>query len=158
MIYLDCDDVLADFNEFARAMFGMTPRDAEATHGSDYVWQRIFDYGTFYLDLPVLPEGRLVYESVKHLSPTILTGVHSGSHYDEDCRQKVAWAELYFPGVPVITCESKNKCHYAKPGDFLVDDYLKYRHLWEQVGGIFVHFQNNAYLTIEELRQHGLEL
>jgi hypothetical protein len=34
MIYLDCDDVLADFNEFARAMFGMTPRDAEATHGT----------------------------------------------------------------------------------------------------------------------------
>ena len=25
------------------------------------------------------------------------------------------------------------------PGDVLVDDYLRYRELWEKAGGIFIH-------------------
>jgi len=26
-----------------------------------------------------------------------------------------------------------------KPGDIIIDDYLKYRHLWVEAGGIFIH-------------------
>ena len=26
-----------------------------------------------------------------------------------------------------------------KPGDILIDDYLTYRHLWEEHGGTFIH-------------------
>lgn len=37
-------------------------------------------------------------------------------------------------------CLSKQKClHMMNPGDVLVDDYLRYRELWEKAGGIFIH-------------------
>ncbi len=26
-----------------------------------------------------------------------------------------------------------------RPGDVLVDDFLKYKHLWEEAGGVFIH-------------------
>jgi hypothetical protein len=41
------------------------------------------------------------------------------------------------------------------PGDILVDDYLKYRHLWEEAGGVFVH-HTSARHTIRQLAELGL--
>ena len=50
---------------------------------------------------------------------------------------------MNFPGIPIIHCLSEDKCKYiAHPGDVLVDDRPKYRHLWEDAGGVFVHYQN----------------
>ena len=45
---------------------------------------------------------------------------------------------------------ARNKRDHAQPGDVLVDDTLKHRHLWEEVGGVFIH-HTSAASTIEEL-------
>ena len=37
-------------------------------------------------------------------------------------------------------------------GDVLIDDRAKYRHLWEEAGGIFIH-HTSASSSIEALRQ-----
>jgi hypothetical protein len=41
------------------------------------------------------------------------------------------------------------------PGDVLVDDLLKYRHLWEEAGGVFVHHRT-ARDTLGKLSALGL--
>ncbi|HVC48505.1 MAG TPA: hypothetical protein VND90_14795 [Terracidiphilus sp.] len=135
-IFLDCDGVLADFDTTARQLFGQDSREAEAALGSDLFWNRISGCGDFYRNLPLIADARDLYKAVAHLNPIILTGCPEGGWSEP---QKVAWAEHHFPSVKMITCRSKDKyLHITKPGDVLVDDYLRYRELWEAAGGIFV--------------------
>ena len=70
--------------------------------------------------------------------------------------QKIDWAAKHFPGVEMITCLSRDKyLHMKRPGDVLVDDYLRYRDLWEKAGGIFVHHISAAE-SIRQLANLGL--
>jgi hypothetical protein len=71
----------------------------------------------------------------------ILTGLPRGKWAEP---QKRAWAERWFPGVPVITTSAALKREHCHPGDALVDDRDKYRHLWEEAGGIFIHHRSAA--------------
>ncbi len=153
-LFLDCDDVLAGFGVYGREIFGMTPRRALEELGKDRFWEIIKDHGSFFSSLPVLDGGRKLYEAVKHLNPIILTGA------DDDIRewaepQKRIWSGMNFPGVKLICCASKNKRLYMKPGDVLIDDWPKYRHLWEEAGGIFVLHRNE---TPEESIEQVLNL
>jgi hypothetical protein len=55
----------------------------------------------------------------------------------------------------MITCMAREKRMHMKPGDVLVDDFLKYKEPWEDTGGIFIH-HTSAHSTIIELRRIGL--
>lgn len=135
-IFLDCDGVLADFDAEARKLFGMHPRHAEEVLGTTEFWRRIHWSGDFYRRLPLMADALDLYRSVAHLKPIILTGCPHGQWSQP---QKRAWAAEHFPGVPIITCASREKFqHIAHPGDVLVDDYLRYKELWEKAGGVFV--------------------
>lgn len=137
-VFLDCDGVLADFDTYAGAYFGMPPRAYEAQRGAKQFWAELEAKGDFYRNLPVMPDARELYEGVRHLDPTILTGCPRGNWAEA---QKVAWAEEHFPGVPIITCRSADKRVHAKPGDVLIDDWPQHRHRWIEMGGVFIsHF------------------
>lgn len=154
-LFLDCDGVLADFDRAATQIFGMGPREAEDRFGTEEFWRRIQKSGRFYRDLPLLPDALELYRAVEHLNPIILTGCPRGGWSEP---QKVGWARQHFPGVHVITCASRDKfLHMKHKSDVLVDDYLKYRKLWEQAGGTFVHHVN-THQTIERLRELGFEI
>ena len=136
-LFLDCDGVLADFDTAAELLFGQNSREAEAKLGTEEFWNRIRAMEDFYGRLPLLADARRLFEAVAHLHPIILTGCPHGGWAEP---QKAAWAARHFPGVRIITCRSKDKRDSLKNrGDILVDDYLKYRHLWEEAGGVFVH-------------------
>ena len=45
---------------------------------------------------------------------------------------------------------ARDKRDHAREGDVLVDDQLRHRHLWEEVGGLFIHHRN-ARRTLSEL-------
>lgn len=47
---------------------------------------------------------------------------------------------------------SQNKRDHMRPGDILIDDYLKYRQLWIDAGGRFIHFRN-ADQALQELNE-----
>lgn len=70
----------------------------------------------------------------------------------------MAWAAQHFPNAEIITCRSKDKSRYIKSsGDLLVDDYQKYRELWEKAGGIFVpHI--SAQDSINQLAALGVDV
>lgn len=152
-LFLDLDGVLADFDTAAQRLFGMSPHKAEESLGAREFWRRIVHVGKFYRDLPLMPDARQLYDAVAHLHPIILTGVPVGG-WAED--QKVNWVAEHFPGVKIITCRAREKfVHLRHHGDILVDDTLKYRHLWEEAGGVFVHHVSAAE-TLRKLLDLGV--
>jgi hypothetical protein len=138
-LFLDCDGVLADFDAGATALLGASPRAFEARHGRGEFWKRLARAPNFYGDLEEMADARELFEAVKHLCPTILTGLPLGKWA---APQKERWAAEHFPGVPIITTMAREKHLHMQPGDVLVDDRENHRHLWEDAGGVFVHHRN----------------
>ena len=140
-LFLDADGVLADFDQGARELLGMRPKEFIATHGRGKFWKRLANARSFYGSLPEMTDARLLFDAVKHLKPTILTGLPLG---EWAAPQKVKWAAEHFPGVPIITCMARDKHKHMKPGDVLVDDREKHRAAYEEAGVVFVHHMNAA--------------
>ena len=150
-IYLDCDGVLADFDRGAEAILGLAPHAFERAHGAGEFWRRLARAPDFFANLEPLPDAMELYEAVRHRRPVILTGLPRGNWA---AAQKRRWAHRHFPGVPVITTMAALKREHCLPGDALVDDREKYRHLWEAEGGVFIHHKDAAG-SIRELREKG---
>jgi hypothetical protein len=140
-LYLDCDGVLADFDKGATAVLGLHPRAFEKRHGIGRFWQKLAMAPDFYFGLPLKDDAMELFEAVRHLDPVILTGLPRGNWAAD---QKVRWAAQYFPGTRITTTMARDKRDHAKKGDVLVDDQLKHRHLWEEVGGVFIHHKSAA--------------
>ena len=138
-LFLDADGVLADFDEGARRLLGMHPRAFEARHGRGAFWKRLAQAKDFYGSLPKMADADVLFDAVKHLKPTILTGLPLGNWA---APQKVKWAAEHFPGVPIITCMARDKHKHMKPGDVLVDDRENHRAAYEAAGVVFVHHKN----------------
>jgi 5' nucleotidase, deoxy (Pyrimidine), cytosolic type C protein (NT5C) len=138
-LFLDCDGVLADFDAGARDLLGATPAHFEARHGRGEFWKRLARHGNFYGELKEMPDARILFDAVKHLKPTILTGLPLGTWA---APQKERWAARHFPGVPIITTMARQKHLHMGRGDILVDDRENHRKLWEDAGGTFIHHRN----------------
>jgi hypothetical protein len=135
-LFLDLDGVLADFDAHYVALFGYKlPRHICDPPG---MWDKIRSRPEFYAELPPMPDAVTLWNAVEHLNPIILTGVP----YDEvpwAAEQKTYWVEKYFGrSTQIICCKSSEKRLHGKPGDILVDDWDRYRHLWLEMGGIFI--------------------
>ena len=150
-IFLDCDGVLADFDAGAAAILGLSSAAFEKRHGPREFWKRLAAAPDFFGDLPVMADARELYDAVRRHDPIILTGMPRGTWAEP---QKRRWAERHFPGVPVITTMAALKHEHRHPGDVLIDDRDKHRHLWEREGGVFIHHKS-ARSSIEELRAKG---
>jgi hypothetical protein len=150
-VYLDCDGVLADFDRGAEKILGAPPHVFEKRHGAGEFWKRLARAPDFFDSLEPMADAMVLYEAVRHLDPIILTGLPRGKWAEP---QKRRWAERHFPGVPVITTMAALKHEHRHPGDALVDDRDKHRHLWENEGGIFIHHKSAAD-SIAQLKAHG---
>lgn len=154
-LFIDCDGVLADFDAYATGLLGMPPRMFEARFGTGRFWNRIAGHEDFFYKLPLMPDARDLWSAVAHLHPVILTGLPRG---DWAAPQKMRWAATHFPEARMITTMARTKCHHMEnPGDVLVDDLPKYRALWEEAGGVFVHHRSAAE-TLEKLDALGFDL
>ena len=149
-VFLDCDGVLADFDQAAAEVFGMPPREFERRFGLKRFWSRLASTPDFFNSLDLLPDAMELYEAVRSLNPVILTGLPRGDWAEP---QKRRWAARHFPGVEVITTSAALKREHCRPGDALIDDRDKYRSLWEKAGGLFIHHRS-ASASINQLREH----
>ena len=138
-LFLDADGVLADFDHGAQNLLGMSPKAFIARHGRGEFWKRLARERNFYGSLPEMPDARQMFDAVKHLQPTILTGLPLGRWA---APQKVEWAAEHFPGVPIITCMAVDKHRHMHAGDVLVDDREKHRAAYEAAGVVFIHHKN----------------
>ncbi len=137
-LFVDLDGVLADFDVHFERLFGVRPN--QDTYDPPEMWDLIRANGTFYRDLPLMPDARVLWQAVNWMyhRPTVLTGIPYS--IPGVAEQKMLWvAEHLGPEVKVITCGSRLKCRYGEPGDILIDDRLKYAHYWTDMGGVFIH-------------------
>src|SRR4029079_12906763 len=146
-LFLDADGVLADFDLGARRLLRLRASGFIAKHGRGTFWKRLARARNFYGSLPEMLDARLLFDAVKHLQPTILTGLPMGNWA---AAQKVEWAAEHFPGVPIITCMARDKHKHMHPADVLVDDREKHRAAYRAAGVIFLHHKN-AKDTIRQL-------
>lgn len=135
-LFLDLDGVFADFDGFIQKEFGIE-NNRENDERPDF-WDIVRGYpGRLYFDMEPFPRASELFESLRQFAPIILTGCPwSISTAAGDKRE---WVKKFIdPDVGVVCCKSRNKRLYAKPGDILLDDWNKYRDLWEGAGGRFI--------------------
>lgn len=147
MIWLDLDGVMADFDTHYENHFGIRPTRWPAKDGVD--WAKVRTVPDFFRTLPLMPGARDLFRVADELGHGVafLTGCPKELNASDN--QKRDWTGEKFPDTVTVCCRSRDKCLHGKPGDVLVDDYLKYRHLWVGMGGIFIHHTSAA----ESIRQ-----
>jgi hypothetical protein len=156
MLFVDLDGVLADFNAAYLAVAGeQADWTLEWGPARAANWEPINRTKMFYANLPLMPDALELWGYVARHEPIILTGIPSAGYGGVDM-QKRAWVATHLgEGVGVITCPSKDKSLYCTPGDILIDDWGKYRHLWVGKGGVWITHRSAAE-TIQELQRMGL--
>lgn len=149
-LFCDLDGVLADFDGFIERELGIV--NNRENEDPDF-WDKARAYpGRLYYDMAPLRGASELWRGLKPFKPIILTGCPwSISTAADDKRQWVV--EHIDPDVLVIPCKSRNKRKWARPGDILIDDWTKWRHLWEDMGGVFIHYVNNNEKTLEEVKK-----
>ncbi|MFW6368323.1 MAG: hypothetical protein ACOCZ9_01175 [Spirochaetota bacterium] len=154
-LFVDLDGVLCDFDRAVSALFGRPPKDLQPRE----MWSRLAHTPGFYTNLPWMPDGHELWNFVRPLQPTILTGLPRGTWAEP---QKREWCRRELgENVPVITCMAREKTEKAKaavhPGQrmILIDDRESNGERWEAEGGIFI-LHESASKSIQALRALGL--
>lgn len=137
-LFLDLDGVLVNFNEGVEKVTGKHPSHLT----SKMMWSSLARTPRFFERLGWMPDGLMLWEATRHLSPHILTGLPHGPWAEP---QKRAWcARELGPEIPVSTCLSRDKAMIArgltapKQIPLLVDDRTTYQDLWEAMGGVYI--------------------
>lgn len=148
-LFLDSDGVMYDFDERAYQLLGMNPRRYEKEFGAGAFWKVLKADEEFFKHLNLRYDAMELFNRVRHLDPIILTGIPI--NWDSASDQKRAAFNRDFGEVKVITCPSKDKCLYMKPGDIIIDDWPKHKQKWIEKGGIWIdHF--SAEYSIDALK------
>ena len=134
-LFVDMDGVLADFDTHYKTHFGVV-LDRNGPEPKD-LWANIKTRPAWYDELPVLPGAVEFFDKLRPYKPTVLSGI--STKVPGCALHKRAWLDRVLgPDVPLITCKSKDKRLHGSPGDILIDDWKKYRSLWETMGGTFI--------------------
>ena len=139
IIYLDMDDVLADFYKAAR-----DPQTFKV------VEERMFDKN-FFLNLEPIPGAKSAVFSLAKMGFDLWILSQPFSLLPESYSEKVEWVQRHFPQLTnkIILTQDKG----LNLGHFLIDDNLKkWKEKFEQNGGKFVHFPYGGY----NLELHGV--
>jgi 5'(3')-deoxyribonucleotidase len=140
-IYLDMDDVVADWMPAARAIVNRNWEYGERIPDSD--WGKVKAKQRFYRDLPIKPgahelvtycQDLLSKGKIKDLN--FLTALPHDYSVPFASYDKVLWAFERFPGIPVLFGPfSHDKWRHCKPGDILIDDRTSNCEEWIEAGG-----------------------
>ncbi len=132
-LFVDMDGVLADFDRGYHDRFGIL-----ADKTIDNVdWELVRTTPGFYRDLSPMPDFDVLWRGIDHFNPIVLTGVPWS--VPEALDNKRAWVIKNIGlHVRVIGCKSSEKSLHARPGDILIDDWDKYRHVWTAMGGHWI--------------------
>lgn len=151
-VFVDMDGVLADFDAHHETVFGFRP----CRMADNVDWAAVSAVDGFYSAIPPMADMSELWGYVSGLTPKpiVLTGIPRTVTIAAD--NKRAWVVKHLgPLVEVRCCPSKEKSLHASPGDVLIDDWEKYRALWEGRGGVWIT-HTSARRTIELLKEIGV--
>jgi len=145
IIYLDMDDVVADWRSAAEDFLQLKfPNGDQWARIPDEKWAELKRNSRFYRDLPLKAGAD---ELVEYCRTAVLKGQASEIRFlsalphNNDMGwavwDKVQWAQHYYPGIPVfIGPYSHDKWMHCQPGDILIDDRTSNCMEWEKAGGL----------------------
>jgi hypothetical protein len=147
-VYCDLDGVLVDFEGGFLRNFGF----AHDTVSESEMWRYITSHKRHWHDLPMMHDAEELWDFIKPLKPTILTGCPRSGYEAADQGKREWCANMLGADVPVITCLSKNKPQHmsSKPLNILIDDLEKNKKRWVEAGGVPV-LHTSAAESIKEL-------
>jgi hypothetical protein len=176
-LFCDLDGVLCDFDGGVKKICGGKAPDALPI---GRMWAAVARTDRFFERLDWTSDGRELWEAIRHLNPSILTGVPSSKRPALSGAEKAKWCGREFqcqvnhvnmatksrrhvvvsgkkkPGaINVISCWSSNKHLECTKGSILIDDRRKLEAAWEGAGGTFVHHVNTE-ATLHQLRKLGV--
>lgn len=164
-VNLDVDGVIGAFDDHCEDRFGRAPHKGlthtcdltgQVTKGDTALWKHVASDPGFWLDMPLLPGAHELVELCQPYGVRFLTGCPK-SDYDRADREKKVKLGKTFPGIPVITCLSRDKAlHMQEAGDVLVDDFFKNTKRWEEAGGRAVRYRSFEQ-SFEEVRMALIE-
>ncbi len=140
-IYLDMDDVVADWMPAARAIVNRNWNYGERIPDSD--WNKVKAKERFYRHLS-LKEGAedlvnwcRIYHAKTKCGLFFLTALPHDNSMPWAAQDKVWWANENFPGIPVFFGPySYDKWRHCKsPEDILIDDRTSNCEEWIRAGG-----------------------
>ncbi|HVC51283.1 MAG TPA: hypothetical protein VND87_04605 [Stellaceae bacterium] len=149
-LFVDMDGVLADFDRHHEAVFGQVSDKI----ADNVDWAAIRAARDFYLGIPPMADMEALWARIERYKPIVLTGVPASVPEAPD--NKRGWVLRHLgPQVEVRCVRSREKSHHAAPGDILIDDWEKYRHLWIAAGGIWITHRSAA-ATAAALDEMGI--
>jgi hypothetical protein len=147
-IFVDQDQVLADFNKHFESFGHGGPEEFEAKHGEQAFWNFLKNSDPhFFLNLEWMPDGRELWNALKKYNPTILTKPALIPHCKED---KLKWVKKEIGNASVIVATKKEQ--YAAPNAILIDDLKTNIKKWEVAGGIGI-LHTDARSTLNKLKK-----
>lgn len=141
-IYLDMDDVVADWMPAARAIVARNWEYGERIPDSD--WAKVKAKQRFYRDLPIKPGAHDLVNYCKQLLADgriegleFLTALPHDYSVPLASYDKVLWATERFPNIPVrFGPYSYDKWRHCTKGDILIDDRASNCVEWRNAGGL----------------------
>ena len=139
-IYLDMDDVVADWMGYARAYLKRNWNEGEML--PDTEWRRLKDDQRMYSKLPIkegayeLVDWVTQYATKNDCGLYFLSAIPHGNDMPWSITDKVHWANRYFPNIPVFLGPySHDKWVRCQPGDILIDDRRSNCDEWTRAQG-----------------------
>lgn len=140
-IYLDMDDVVADWTGYANTFFDTPGREA-SHYLPDNEWLKLKTQQRMYAELPLkagahdLVNMCYSYCAEHKTRLAFLTALPHDDSFPYAAFDKVHWADQHFGIIPVFFGPyAKDKRHFAKPGDILIDDRRSNCDEWAEAGG-----------------------
>jgi hypothetical protein len=142
-IYLDMDDVVADWIAHAQNLLNMRWDDKAGERIPQSDWDRLKDNVHFYRTLPLKAGAKELVDYCRELTQStgghlrFLTALPHDYSVPLAASDKVFWAQEHFPDVPVTLGPfSHDKWRHCKnPTDILIDDRVSNCSEWISAGG-----------------------
>ena len=142
-IYLDMDDVVADWRAYAMEFLKMRwdPKDNYRIPQKE--WDKLKNDSRFYLNLPLRANAHDLVQYCRDLvsdkkveGVAFLTALPHDYSMPFAAQDKVWWAHKHFEGIPVFLGPfSHDKWRHCQEGDILIDDRHTNCQEWESAGG-----------------------
>jgi len=154
-VYLDMDDVIADFKSYA---ISVLRKKQDSEHWDPEEWARLRDNPRLYRDLNKTTNADVIVAACRDRCRAqgwnlmFLTAVPRNNDVKWAFYDKMVWASNYFPDIPVMFGPySHNKHVHCLPGDVLIDDRTSNCTEWRAAGGIAIQHRGDTVATLEEI-------
>ena len=154
-VYLDMDDVVADFKSYAVSVLRKT---TNKERWASEEWNRLRDNPRLYRDLYKTTEADSIVKACQEKCKDngwnlmFLTAVPKGNDVKWAFYDKVNWATTHYPDIPVMFGPYSHDKHvHCKFGDVLIDDRTSNCTEWRNAGGIAIQHRGDTANTLQEI-------